>query len=173
MVKNEFDGANTDILAVSTFSPMTSGLAAQHPLPQFRPGFEFGGDFARSNQFNTNTPQGFDPQEVDPLDPSPSPAQTEQLGQPELSQKSERVPIPRASSVSQQRRSGPMSADVVLRERARPGRKPMTQDDTGDRRRKQNREAQRAFRDKRQQKLADTQQELEERKQEYVRLPPN
>merc|ERR1711939_561033 len=51
--------------------------------------------------------------------------------------------------------------------RPRPGRKPIPQEDAADRRRLQNRIAQRNFRDKRQQKLYETQQELEERKHEY------
>lgn len=60
-----------------------------------------------------------------------------------------------------------MSSNVVVPSRPKPGRKPIAQEDAADRRRVQNRMAQRSFRDKRQQKLADTQMELEERKREY------
>ncbi|KAK4544264.1 hypothetical protein LTR36_004474 [Oleoguttula mirabilis] len=63
--------------------------------------------------------------------------------------------------------SGPMSSNVVIPPRPRPGRKPIPQEDAADRRRLQNRIAQRNFRDKRQQKLWETQVELEERKQDY------
>lgn len=63
--------------------------------------------------------------------------------------------------------SGPMSSSVTVPARPRPGRKPIAQEDAADRRRLQNRIAQRNFRDKRQQKLHETIQELEENKQEY------
>ncbi|KAI6847275.1 hypothetical protein KC332_g2467 [Hortaea werneckii] len=63
--------------------------------------------------------------------------------------------------------SGPMSSNWTPPPRPRPGRKPIPQEDAADRRRLQNRIAQRNFRDKRQQKLYETQQELEERKHEY------
>ncbi|KAK3622058.1 hypothetical protein LTR56_022430 [Elasticomyces elasticus] len=76
----------------------------------------------------------------------------------------DRVPIPPASAT---RASGPMSSTVVIPNRPKPGRKPIAQEDAADRRRVQNRLAQRSFRDKRQQKLADTQLELEEKKREY------
>ncbi|KAI7132692.1 hypothetical protein KC324_g16872, partial [Hortaea werneckii] len=59
--------------------------------------------------------------------------------------------------------SGPMSSNWTPPPRPRPGRKPIPQEDAADRRRLQNRIAQRNFRDKRQQKLYETQQELEER----------
>ena len=60
-----------------------------------------------------------------------------------------------------------MSSHVVVPPRPRPGRKPIAQEDAADRRRLQNRIAQRNFRDKRQQKLYETQSELEDRKQEW------
>ncbi|KAI7041090.1 hypothetical protein KC366_g5458, partial [Hortaea werneckii] len=56
--------------------------------------------------------------------------------------------------------SGPMSSNWTPPPRPRPGRKPIPQEDAADRRRLQNRIAQRNFRDKRQQKLYETQQEL-------------
>jgi hypothetical protein len=60
-----------------------------------------------------------------------------------------------------------MSSSVTIPARPRPGRKPLPADEQVDRRRMQNRVAQRNFRDKRQQKLVETQQELEAKKQEY------
>lgn len=66
--------------------------------------------------------------------------------------------------------SGPMSSNIVVPQRPRPGRKPIAPEESVDRRRVQNRLAQRNFRDKRQQKLAETQTQLEqvqkERKEE-------
>ncbi|KAK0291975.1 hypothetical protein LTR91_014023 [Friedmanniomyces endolithicus] len=85
-------------------------------------------------------------------------------------QQEDRVPIqPAGAPGSNQvaRASGPMSSSVVIPNRPKPGRKPIAQEDAADRRRIQNRMAQRSFRDKRQQKLADTQMELEERKRAY------
>ena len=63
--------------------------------------------------------------------------------------------------------SGPMSSNVIVPQRPRPGRKPIPQEDAADRRRLQNRIAQRNFRDKRQQKLAETLHELEQNKRSY------
>ena len=51
--------------------------------------------------------------------------------------------------------------------RPKPGRKPLPPEDATDRRRVQNRLAQRNFRDKRQQRLSETLQQLEHNKQEY------
>jgi hypothetical protein len=51
--------------------------------------------------------------------------------------------------------NGPVSAAKVLPPRPRPGRKPMDQDHASDRRKLQNRQAQRLFRDKRAQKVSD------------------
>ncbi|TKA78722.1 hypothetical protein B0A55_04532 [Friedmanniomyces simplex] len=85
-------------------------------------------------------------------------------------QRDDRVPIQPAGAqgpTQVARASGPMSSSVVIPNRPKPGRKPIAQEDAADRRRIQNRMAQRSFRDKRQQKLADTQLELEERKREY------
>ena len=56
---------------------------------------------------------------------------------------------------------------VSVRSRNKPGRKPIDEPEASDRRRTQNRLAQRNFRDKRQQKLFDTQQELENNKVAY------
>jgi hypothetical protein len=56
-------------------------------------------------------------------------------------------------------RSGPMTSDVQIPARSKPGRKPITDDD-GNRRREQNRTAQRKFRDSRAEKLKVTQAEL-------------
>ena len=81
----------------------------------------------------------------------------------------DRVPIPPAVSPSHLYPSGPMSTSVTIPPRPKPGRKPIPQEDAADRRRLQNRIAQRNFRDKRQQKLAETQVELEEKKREYQR----
>jgi len=82
-----------------------------------------------------------------------------------------RVPLPpQKKSISSGQASspiGPMSAQVQIPPRPKPGRKPLQQEHAADRRRLQNRIAQRNFRDKRQQKLHETQQELEERKVEY------
>jgi len=60
-----------------------------------------------------------------------------------------------------------MSSEVTIPPRPRPGRKPIPQENAADRRRLQNRIAQRNFRDKRQQKLVETQIELEEKKKDY------
>jgi uncharacterized phage infection (PIP) family protein YhgE len=63
--------------------------------------------------------------------------------------------------------TGPMTKPVKLPSRPRPGRKPMPQENAGDRRRFQNRMAQRNFRDKRQQKLVDTLEMLARLREEY------
>ena len=55
---------------------------------------------------------------------------------------------------------GPVSAARVLPPRAKPGRKPMDQDNATDRRKSQNRQAQRNFRDKRAQKVDHLQESL-------------
>ncbi|KAK5132891.1 hypothetical protein LTR08_008411 [Meristemomyces frigidus] len=62
---------------------------------------------------------------------------------------------------------GPMSSKILLPARAKPGRKPIPEQHAVDRRRTQNRCAQRNFRDKRQQKLHESQVELEDRKVVY------
>ena len=81
------------------------------------------------------------------------------------------VPIPRANSNNQVPQAtsptGPMSGSVWIPPRPRPGRKPIPVEDAADRRRLQNRIAQRNFRDKRQQRLAETQSELFERKKMF------
>ena len=82
------------------------------------------------------------------------------------------VPIPPQHSQPQPTQAspqatGPMSSSVTIPPRPRPGRKPILQENAADRRRLQNRIAQRNFRDKRQQKLVETQVELEDKKQEY------
>lgn len=51
--------------------------------------------------------------------------------------------------------------------RPKPGRKPLPADQSNDRRRVQNRLAQRNFRDKRQQKLSDCVKTIEENRQQY------
>lgn len=63
--------------------------------------------------------------------------------------------------------SGPMSSNVIVRARPKPGRKPIPQEDAADRRRLQNRIAQRNFRDKRQQKLLEATEELQNKRTEY------
>lgn len=67
-------------------------------------------------------------------------------------------------------KSGPMSSNIVVPQRPKPGRKPIAHEDAADRRRTQNRVAQRAFRDKRQQKLQDTLKELTEMTKRYEEL---
>ncbi|KAF2768773.1 hypothetical protein EJ03DRAFT_336763 [Teratosphaeria nubilosa] len=82
---------------------------------------------------------------------------------------SAKVPLPpRNSSAGAAQSSpaptGPMSSSVTVPPRPRPGRKPIPQEDAADRRRLQNRNAQRNFRDKRQQRLSDTLREVEQTK---------
>jgi hypothetical protein len=60
-----------------------------------------------------------------------------------------------------------MSGEIKVPPRPKPGRKPIKTEGDVDRRRIQNRLAQRNFRDKRQQKLADTQHELQLQKEHY------
>ncbi|KAI5365149.1 putative basic-leucine zipper domain-containing protein [Septoria linicola] len=64
-------------------------------------------------------------------------------------------------------RSGPMSKEVQVQPRPRPGRKPMAGEDKEDRRRLQNRMAQRAFRDKRAQKNVELEHEINRLKAEF------
>lgn len=68
-----------------------------------------------------------------------------------------RVAIPR-------RGTGPMSADVTVPPRPKPGRKPIEADNQHDRRRTQNRLAQRNFRDRRQQKLSELHEQIEQQR---------
>lgn len=70
-----------------------------------------------------------------------------------------RVPIPRQGSAADTS-TGPMSSNVSLPPRPKPGRKPMVDDNSQDRRRKQNRDAQRSFRDRRQQRLSEAMGQL-------------
>lgn len=63
--------------------------------------------------------------------------------------------------------NGPLSKPVVLPPRAKPGRRPMPDSSATDRRRLQNRVAQRNHRDKRQQKVADLEAHLHEKKQQH------
>lgn len=56
---------------------------------------------------------------------------------------------------------GPLSSHVVVPARPKPGRKPLPQEDAQDRRRVQNRMAQRNFRDKRAQKVSELTADLE------------
>ncbi len=76
-----------------------------------------------------------------------------------------RVPIPRNARQTLApmtvAATGPMSKAVNLKPRAKPGRKPMEHDDATDRRRTQNRDAQRVFRDKRQKKCELLQAEID------------
>ncbi|KAM3417518.1 hypothetical protein BST61_g5757 [Cercospora zeina] len=57
-------------------------------------------------------------------------------------------------------RSGPMSTDITIPARPRPGRKPLGQENAVDRRRVQNRLAQRNFRDKRAQKNVQLEEQI-------------
>lgn len=75
------------------------------------------------------------------------------------------VPIPSATSAMNSRNGsgssqstqnlGPLSRTVTIPDRPKPGRKPLAQEDAQDRRRVQNRLAQRNFRDKRAQKVSE------------------
>ena len=83
------------------------------------------------------------------------------------------VPLPPNRPSSQTRAPaamGPMTTNVVIPARPKPGRKPLEHADAQDRRRVQNRLAQRNFRDKRQQKLHDCQLENQQLKREYEDL---
>ena len=93
---------------------------------------------------------GFQGYEQQPQQLLPQPPQAEEREAP--------VPIPRLPQVAKS--SGPVTKPIIMPPRAKPGRKPMAADDQTDRRRMQNRQAQRNFRDKRVQKLATTQEEL-------------
>lgn len=61
-------------------------------------------------------------------------------------------------------RMGPVSSQVQVPPRPKPGRKPMPPDKASDRRRLQNRIAQRNFRDKRQQKVCELNEEINDLK---------
>lgn len=63
--------------------------------------------------------------------------------------------------------SGPMSKAIKIPPRAKPGRKPIDQEHAQDRRRVQNRMAQRAFRDKRQQRMVQAISDLDLAKEEF------
>ncbi|CAK4034071.1 hypothetical protein AC579_9750 [Lecanosticta acicola] len=106
-------------------------------------------------QFQHSPPRGSD---AVPIPPGPSTRSSfSSVGSPGTQQNGDMV-------VQQ---SGPMSSSVNIPQRPRPGRKPIPQEDAADRRRLQNRIAQRNFRDKRQQKLQETLHELELKKREY------
>lgn len=94
--------------------------------------------------------------------PAPAPAR--------IARNRRAVPIPviqkSSSRDASAQPSGPMTRQVEVPQRPRPGRKPIKDSDSKDRRRKQNRDAQRKFRDKRVEKLSDTQAELERTKVE-------
>lgn len=125
--------------------------------------------------FEQPQPQQQQPQR--PLPPFQPPSHAENGVVPQdayrsLSRSSDPVPIPHRNSVdpnapSMTRATGPMSSTVNLPKRPKPGRKPLPTEDAVDRRRVQNRIAQRNFRDKRQQKLSETTHELQLRKQQY------
>jgi hypothetical protein len=68
------------------------------------------------------------------------------------------IPIPRLSTTDCT--AGPMSKSVDVPKRPKPGRKPMAPEQSEDRRRVQNRKAQRNFRDKRQVKMAALEAEI-------------
>lgn len=68
------------------------------------------------------------------------------------------------------KRSGPMSANITVPPRPRPGRKPIAQEDAQDRRRFQNRLAQRQFRDKRARKNVELEETLKEQKADRQRV---
>lgn len=90
-----------------------------------------------------------------------------------VQQRAERVPLPpNTMSIASRRVAslGPVSNEYEIISRPRPGRKPMDSEHAADRRRLQNRVAQRNFRDKRQQKLMDIVTELEERKKAYEKV---
>ena len=74
------------------------------------------------------------------------------------------------SSEMTAKRSGPMSANITVPPRPRPGRKPIAQEDAQDRRRFQNRLAQRQFRDKRARKNVELEETLKEKTTEFHRI---
>ncbi|WPG98597.1 Hypothetical protein R9X50_00139000 [Acrodontium crateriforme] len=64
--------------------------------------------------------------------------------------------------------TGPMQNDVTIPAKPKPGRRPMDDSgETADRRREQNRQAQRTFRDKRAQRVNDLEEELRKLKSEH------
>lgn len=71
------------------------------------------------------------------------------------------VPLPGPAA------SGPMSAPVTIPARPRPGRRPIQHADPADRRRVQNRVAQRNFRDRRQRRVEELEEELQTRRRDY------
>ena len=77
-----------------------------------------------------------------------------------------RVAIPRRGTGSVGESSGPMSKEIKLPPRAKPGRKPIenSEESAQDRRRTQNRIAQRNFRDRRTQKTAEMASDLEQQR---------
>lgn len=153
----------------------------QHADEKHTAGAQYQQQYVNGNQqpspIEQQSPGGF----AQPFQPSPSHVQ-------QRTSSNDRVPLPpqhsrnysgASSPGSQQvnggggeqamvvQASGPMSSGVVVPQRPRPGRKPIPQEDAADRRRLQNRIAQRNFRDKRQQKLQEALAELEEKKQAY------
>lgn len=75
-----------------------------------------------------------------------------------------RVAIPRATNMTAMK-TGPMSSDIVIPARPKPGRKPLKAGDPNDRRRAQNRTAQRKHRDRRQERFDDAVKQLEDAKE--------
>lgn len=139
-----------------------------------------------ANQYantHAHTPAAFPPQlqrssSNAPLPPAPSPSRNERVP---IEREQKRYSYQSSGSISSSpvespaggfdqamvvERSGPMSQPVTLRGRAKPGRKPMPPGESDDRRRNQNRMAQRKFRDNRQQKLQEALVQLEEYKKQ-------
>lgn len=139
-----------DVSGKTEIQPQSTPLGVHQPIAAFDP--------LRMQQ------PGLGGQQLNPNESSDAQSQE----QPAASSNA-RVPLPPQSSQGAPAPSptGPMSSSWTPAPRPRPGRKPIPQEDAADRRRLQNRIAQRNFRDKRQQKLYETQQELEERKHEY------
>lgn len=79
----------------------------------------------------------------------------------------QRVPITSQSHQRPTSSGGPLSREIVIPPRPKPGRKPIPQEQAADKRRMQNRIAQRNFRDKRQQKLHEALIEIEQNKRDY------
>ena len=65
--------------------------------------------------------------------------------------------------------SGPLSVTVNIPPRPKPGRKPVKDENHADKRRQQNRQAQRNFRDKRSQQLAEAKEELARERAEHLK----
>ena len=73
------------------------------------------------------------------------------------------VPLPGSGATG----SGPMARPVTIPPRPKPGRKPIRHEDAQDCRRVQNRVAQRNFRDRRQRRVEELEEQLQKQKEDY------